>query len=905
MNNHRKFRRLFRLDNDRNDVERAVDDELQFHFEHAVRDLVAKGASDADARRQAETRFGDLERTRRGLNEIDRARVSASRRGELFANVWQDLRYAARGIRRKPGFAVAVVVILALGIGANATMFGVVDRLLLRAPNYLVAPDRVHRLNMASLSNGQEVFDASTSYHRFRDLTDSAKSIDGAVAVWSPTLAIGIENAREHLVIYASAGLWKLFDARPLFGRFYTADEDVPDHPTNVVVLSYNFWKSSYGAQKDVIGKSVRIGRFNYTIVGVAPRGFSGFSNQDPAAFLPISSGADNSFAGNGRSHWDETYGLSWLEVIVRRKPDVNLVATTTEMSTLFRRSYDAAREKSPSMASPLVSKPRVLVAPVQSQRGPNQGSDVKVAVWLVGVALIVLVIACANVSNLMLARALRRQREIAVRLALGISRARLLAQLLVESTLLAMLGGVAGLAITQWGGQLLRTTLLPDMTWTSALTDGRTLLFTIVVAAGVGVVTGLVPAWRAGHTSLSSSLKAGSREGTHQRSVLRSTLLVMQAALSVVLLVGAGLFVRSLTNVQDIRLGFDANNIALVEPNMRDVKLDSAQQRLLYDEMLRAAHEVGGAKGAVHAAMVPFASSWDEPIFVAGVDTASTSASYLLQIASPGYFATMGTRIVRGRALDASDNVGSQRVAVVSQSMARKLWPRGDALSQCFRIDTSTSPCTYVIGIAEDLHWRSLTDDAALQYYLPRDQRAFNAGVLFVRLSGNAARASESVRAAVQGVMPGGAYVTVRSMFAVVDPQRRSWQLGATMFALFGLLALVVASIGLYSVISYSVEQRSQEMGVRLALGARSVDVVRMILQQSISLSAFAVLLGLGVSLVASQWIKPLMYNTSAFDPVVYAGVAATLLIVALVAALVPALRASRVDPSTALRSD
>ena len=898
-----KFRRLFRLDNDRTDIARAVDDELQFHFELAVRDLMAKGVPESDARQQVEARFGNVEHTRRGLEAIDHARVRESRRTEWWNSVLQDLRYALRGIVRKPGFAIAVVLILALGIGANATMFGIVDQLLLRAPAHLAHPERVQRLYMGTANGNKEFFGSASSYLRFRDLTDSATSIDAAVATWNVTLAIGNEDASEQVVTYASAKFWSLFDIRPVIGRFFLADEDIATRPTNVVVLNYGFWQRAYGGRSDAVGRMIHIGRLNYTIIGVAPNGFSGLSRRMPAAFIPLASGADNSFPENGSVHWNESYGFQWLQVVVRRKPSVSVQTATVEFSTLFRRSYEAMRTIHPGTPAAEIARPHVVVAPIQTERGPNQPTDVKVAVWLVGVALIVLLVACANVSNLMLARALRRQREIAVRLALGISRQRLLAQLLVESTLLALLGGGAGLLVTQWGGSILRATLLPDIAWANTLSDGRTLLFTITVAMVVGVLTGLLPALRAGQTSLSSALKSGSREGTQQRSRLRSTLLVMQAALSVVLLVGAGLFVRSLRNVQSMHLGFDANQVVWVERKSREVELDNERQLALLNGMLQAAQAAPGVQNAAVAAMVPFESSWDEDLFVPGIDSVGKRGHFLIQVASPEYFETMGTHIIRGRAFASDDRSGTEPIMVISQSMANVLWPGLDALTKCVRIGADTMPCRRVVGIAEDVHWEHLTRTVESQLYLPSTQFELGRGGVFVRLNTQNASSMETARVAIQRAMPASVYVTVQPMSEVLDGEFRSWQLGATMFALFGGLALIVASIGLYSVISYSVVQRTQEMGVRLALGARSADVVRMVMRQSVALSLFAVMLGLGVSLLASQWIKPLLFETSAYDPAVYGGVAVTLVVVAIVAALAPAVRASRIDPVEALR--
>ncbi|MEP6762948.1 MAG: ADOP family duplicated permease [Gemmatimonadaceae bacterium] len=908
MTDNPKFRRLFRFDSDKQSVESEVDDELQFHFDLAVRELMAKGATENDARAEAERRFGDVERTRKGLKEIDRAHVAQSRRAEWLSSIAQDTRYALRGMRRRPGFSIAVVLILALGIGANATMFGIVDRLLLRTPNFLVSPNHVQRVYLATTQSGKVFFGSSASYRRFHELTDSAKTIDLATALWQPELAVGVSNPREMRVTYATASFWKLFSIRPAIGRFYSADEDVPTHSTNVAVLGYGYWQTAYGGSDDAIGQIVRIGRFDYTIIGVAPKDFNGIGNRISVAYIPLSSGADNSFAGNGRNHWYDTYGLNWLQVIVRRKPQATIAEAQKELDGAFLKSYIAQRAQNPGTTLVTTAKPHTLVGSILAERGPNQRSDVKIAVWLVGVALIVLIVACANVSNLMLARALQRKKETALRLALGISRGRLLRQLITESVMLALLGGLAGLALSQWGGGILSATLLPGASGVSSFTDSRTILFTLIIATIAGVLAGVVPSWRAGGMSLASALKTGAREGTYQRSRLRSSLLVIQGALSVVLLVGAGLFVKSLTNVQSLRLGYDADRLAWIEVQMRGVVLDSVAKRALFEEILRSAQNVPVARSASFAAMVPFYSEWEEGLFIAGIDSVSNLGSFLLQSVSSGYFETMGTRIVRGRGISTEDKFGAPRSMVVSQSMARKLWPKTDPIGQCVKVVADTMPCTYVVGIAEDIKYTSLADDPGLQYYVARDQYAsgsFLYGGVFVNTKGLATANVEAIRAAVQRVMPGGSYVTVTSLATILDPVRHSWQLGATMFVVFGALALIVASIGLYSVISYTVAQRTQEMGVRVALGAQTRDVIRLVLSQSVSVSLFAIAIGLGVALFAAKWVGPLLFETSARDPVVYGGVAGVLVVVAVAAALIPAVRAARVDPSTALRGD
>lgn len=901
-----KFRRLFRFENSHADVARAVDDELQFHFDESVRDLMAKGLSEPEARRQAELRFGDVEQTRSALKAIDHARVRQARRTEWLGNIVQDVRYALRGLKRNPVFAAATIAILALGIGANGTMFGIVDRLLLRAPEFLISPDRVQRVYLSRIDNGKRSYSPSTSYRRFRDLTDSSRTAEVAAAVWSPVLAVGVQDAREYRVTYASASFWQLFNIRPARGRFYDASEDVATNPVDVAVISHSWWQSQYGGADSVLGKRVRIGRLDYTIIGVAPKSFVGLGPQVPIAWLPLASGGANSFRGNGQNRWYETYGLNWAHTIIRRKPGVSIDATAADFTDRFQRSYEASRVAEPGRLPIESVKPFAEIASVLIARGPNRATEVKVALWLVGVAVIVLLIACANVGNLMLARAIQRQREIAVRLALGISRSRLVLQILVESTVLALLGGVAGLAVTEWGGRLLRATLLPDAAATSAISDWRTPLFTLVVAIVVGVLTGLIPAWRSGRESLALSLKSGGREGTYRRSMLRSSLLVVQTAMSVVLLVGAGLFVRSLHNLQSMRLGFDADHVVWISPQWRGIRMDSSRRAAFFDELVRTAKTLPGVESASYGVSVPFTTEWQEPLFVAGLDSVNNRGPFQLQVVGPEFLDMMGTRLINGRVIGSEDRAGTPLTMVVSESMARELWPGQKALGQCVRVGEATSPCRTVVGVVEDIKSSSLTEKEQWQYYLPRSQyHAGDVGELFVRVRGSAKIETERLRAALQKLMPGDSYLSATSLEQVVDPERRSWQLGATMFSVFGSLALLVAAIGLYSVISYTVAQRTHEMGVRVALGARPVDVVRLVLRQSVSLSALAVVVGIALAAGASRWVAPLLFETSPRDPMVYASVAGVLLLVALLAALAPALRAARVDASVALRAD
>ncbi len=825
--------------------------------------------------------------------------------------IWQDIRYAARGLRSKPGFALAVILTLGLGIGANAAMFGITDRLLFRPPSLMTDPNRVHRVYLVQTFEGKEHYRAYFQYTRYKDLARWTTSFDLTAAMTENDVAIGVgENAREMRVGAVSASYWSLFDARPVLGRVFTAPEDTAPQGAAVVVLSNAFWQSRYGARPDVIGQRLKIAKVDYSIIGVMPAEFSGASTErTPVAWLPITTYAGTEFTWNPRdlSNWYTKYNISWMQMLARRKPGVSVAAASADLTNAHKRSYAVQREGSPQTTLAEIAKPRAVAGSVLSARGPQPSEVSKVARWVSGVAIIVMLIAAANVANLLLARALRRRREVAVRLALGVSRGRLVSQLLTESVMLALLGGFAGLVIAQWGGAILRTQFLPSSETLSIATDSRTLLFAAGTVLFVGLITGLAPAIQSGRGDLTTSLKSGAREGTYHRSRTRAALLVIQGALSVVLLVGAGLFVRSLDNVRGLRLGYDIDPLLWVGVEERGEKLDSAAKIALRARLHDEARTVPGVENAARAVTVPYWMTWDENIFVTGIDSSAMSrlGSFRIQANSPEYLATMGTRLIRGRNLEPGDRAGAPLVTVISEAMAKSLWPGKDAVGQCIRVGADTNPCTTVVGISENVRASDFDDDNLHYYYRPIAQIATTDGGLFVRVRGDAARSAETVRRSLQKVMPGSAYVTVKPMAEIFGPNIKSWRLGATMFVAFGALALVLAAIGLYSVIAYNVVQRTHELGVRVAFGAQVKDVIQLVLGEGLRLTVIGLVLGAGIALYAGRWVAPLLFKVEPADPLVFGGVVAILLVTATCASLIPAIRASRVDPNVALRSD
>ncbi|HEY2824829.1 MAG TPA: ABC transporter permease, partial [Gemmatimonadales bacterium] len=704
---------------------RSADDarmteEMRFHLDRLTDRYMKEGFPPDEARRRAAIEFGGIVKHTEASRDQRRSRV--------LENTIGDLRYAARGLMRSPGFTIAAVLMLGLGIGANATMFGIVDRLLFRPPAYMVNADRVHRVYFASTYSHIESFDASTSWRRYQDLQRWTHSFDLIAEFMHPQMAIGTgEDTQVREVLGATANYWALFDVKPALGRFFTEDENRVPLGTPVAVLTYDFWRSRFAGQNDVLGKQLRIGQRDYTIIGVAPRDFAGTSMVRPVAIIPLISTLYD--LGRKIERLDQ-YNWGWPELLVRLRPGVTHTAADQDLTAAFRLSWQEQYKLNPANAPVELARPRVITGGVLEDQAPaeargSSAATAQVALWLIGVAAIVLIIACANVGNLLLARAFGRRREIAVRLALGIGRRRLLAQLLTESLLLAGLGAGAGLAIAQWGGQVLRAALLPNVDWPATLSDGRVLAFATTAALVAGLGAGLAPAAFARRTNIAGALKAGVREGTFHRSRLRTGLLLVQGALSVTLLVGAGLFVKSFQSASGVRLGYDADHLVFVERNLRGARRTLAEQNAIDEQLNRLARTVPGVAQSSRATSIPLRSFWSLDFFIPGIDTAFINhlRNVDVQAGSPSYFETVGTPIVRGRGFTDADDATAPMVVVVSASFATTMWKGHDAIGQCLKIDADTNPCRTVVGVAQDAVYHSLSNDAGLAYYLPIQQ--------------------------------------------------------------------------------------------------------------------------------------------------------------------------------------
>ena len=890
------IRRVFHRGLSRDRVEEDLDAELGFHFDMTMHELVRGGMPPDEARREAERRFGDVGRHRHALAAIDRTRAARADRAEWWHGLAQDVRYAARGLAHHPGFTIAAVVTLALGIGANAAMFGIVDRLLLAAPAHVREPERVVRVYFETERGGPPgqpvVVGDVTSYPKFTALRDDNRSFEAlaAHADQESTLRQGTDT-RPVQISLASAEFFPMLGVQPALGRFFTVEEERREE--RLAVLSYGLWRGAFGGDPRVLGRTLHVGRTTFTVIGVAPRGFTGLRLGAPDLWLPLAAAAPALVS----SQWKER-GWFYLSLAGRLRPGATRQQAAAELGNAWRRDAEAANDR---------RKATILVGSAIADRGPMRSQEARVATWLAGVSIIVLLIACANIANLLLARSLRRRKEIAVRLALGAGRARLVRLMLAESILLALLGGAAALLLAGWSGEAMRSLLLPTISWSDSPIGIRALWFTAVMALVAGLIAGLLPAVQGSRSDLLSSLKSGVREGTVTRWRTRRALLLAQAALSVVLLVGAGLFVRSLRNVRALDLGFDADRVIAVQFDFGGLGVLASVKEEIYTRALERSRRLPGVEHAALSMTTPFRSTIISDLFVPGLDSVPRQDGVLPihNAVGAGYFTTMGIRILQGRAITPEDRTGAALAVVVNDAMARALWPNESALGKCIKIDADSVPCSMVVGVSANARHRSLSEDPPMQYYAAIDQggAAVALRTLMIRPSGNPADFVPRLRAELTALGTDVPYADIHVMEEFITPELRPWRLAATMFAIFGLLALAVAAVGLYSVIAYNVAERMHELGVRVALGASRSDIVRMVVGDGVRVALIGVAVGAVVALWAVKFAEPMLFGVAARDPAVFGGVVLALTVVAMIASGIPALRAAKVDPGRALK--
>jgi predicted permease len=823
----------------------------------------------------------------------------------------QNVRYASRTLIKAPGFTFVVVLTLALGIGANTAIFTLMDQVLLRALP-VADPARLVTLDAPGPNQGRFDGDHAFSYPMYVDFRDRNTVFSGVFGRFPIVLTMLHENRSERVRGDLVTGTYfEVLGLRPAAGRLLRPSDDVTPGGHPVAVLSYGFWWRRFGGVDGIIGKTIRLNGQPMTVVGVGPAGFNGTdTGRAPDVFVPVAMKAQMTPTFDGLN--ERRY--LWLQIMARLKPGVSREQASAAMNVLFRQIREQEIKEIKTTSERFRKRfveTRLLVD--SGGRGFSQVRDqfstpLVVLMSLVG---LVLLIACANVANLLMARAPARQREIAIRLALGASRGRIVGQLLVESLMLSTLGGTLGILVSVWTGDLLLGALpfeSASRTFT-ATPDGRVLLFALAVSLLTGVLFGLVPAWQTARPALLSSIKEeGGTVASAGHVRLRKGLVVAQVALSLLLLVGAGLFVRSLWNLRTLDPGFRVEGVTTFSLDPTLSGYSDAQSRQLFKELLES---IGHQPSVLQASLAASAPLTDNlAMMTVRVDGYQAKdgedMNPHVNWVGPAYLATMGIRLVAGREFTAADVAGAPRVAVVSEKMAHYFFGNLNPIGRRFGFGRGKATDIEIVGVARDGKDTDLRSDVARLVYIPFDQDEGLGGMtFFVRTVSPGSLSADALRRLVRKLDPGIPVVDIKSMATLADESLFMERLVAILTACFGGLATLLAAVGLYGVMSYAVARRTREIGLRMALGAARGNVVWLVMREVTVLVVAGVGLGLPLAVGFSRLAHSQLFGVSPADPVTLLLASATLATVALLAGYVPAATASRVDPMVALRHE
>ncbi len=882
-----------------NDLAADVDDELRFHIESRVQEYLDAGLSPDEARAEAMRRFGNVAGVRASCREIDELTDQERRRADMWDTLWQDLRYAARALRRSPGFAAVAVVTLALGIGANTAIVSVVNGVLLRPLPY-VAPDRLVRVYTAFRGSGTPRY--AMSQPEFMDYKGLTRVFENAAAYTGASLTLtggcsataGACEPERVRGIAATRDLLPVLGVAPARGRNFEGDEGRTGREP-VVIVTHEFWQNRFGGDPSLLGRSLTLNAVSRRVVGILP---PGVTLARAEAFIPIYINPDSL---TGRA-------TNYLSGIARLAPNVSVERAQRELDALTRDiAARYARVYPPSMG---------YGATVISMRDAIVGDVRPALLLLLGAVGLVLLIACANVANLLLARGEARQREIAVRVALGANRGRIVRQLLTESTVLALAGGAFGALLAWWGLKALLAVnpdAIPRLEFVGI--DTTVGLATLGIALATGLVFGLAPAMRMVRPELQSSLKEGTRGGSVGRAQQRlgRTLVAAEIALAVVVVIGAALLVRSFRTLRGVDPGFDAAHVLAVDLAIPAARYDDAATTTFYRRLVE---RVGALPGVTIAAassdLPPVASgnNWDVEILGRPRPAGTAAPSPNVRTVTPGFFRALRVTPVRGRVFGDEDLGSSQLVAVVNETGARVIWGAANPLGQQVRFEPTGGWVT-VVGVARDVRMMGLAETVSPEVYLLHEQLPAIAQssertmYVIARTAGDPAALAAAARRTVRELDPLLAITGIRTMTEIVDRSVAGPRFTMLLLAVFGVVALTLAAVGIYGIMSHAVKRRTREIGIRVALGARPGDVLRLVVGQGMALAGVGLAVGVVAALAATRLMRSLLFGVSATDPVTFVAIVALLGAIALVASWLPARRAVATDPTLALRSD
>jgi predicted permease len=918
--------------------EAEIVEELTQHLDDHYEELLAGGAAPEEAYRAALAELRDVELLARELHHIERRveqepiAMGENRRSNMIASFWQDLRYGIRMLRNNLGFTAVVVLTLALGIGANTAIFSVVDAVLLKTlpvkePEQLVlfhwqAGEAFRTSGIRGYGRPGTHGISSFHYRIFEKLRDEKLPEQNSplsdLFAFAPInqLSASVDGQTEMVEgQVVSGGYFPGLGVRPMLGRMIAPEDDDVTAPP-VAVLSHRYWQERFGADSSVIGREIKLNKVPFTVIGVTEPAFNGTLQvaQRPAITVPIAfePELESDNPSMARPGWP---GRWWLVLMGRLRPGATIEQARASLDGAFQSLAlelmpPPTRESEPAQLE-MKDYPRLTA--LSGSRGMLEGREwFSPKIYLLwGVAGLVLLIACANVANLLLARGALRAPEITVRLAVGAGRWRLIRQLLTESALLGSLGGVAGMLFAIWGVRVLaaisdrRGSLLPanvdySLNW-------RALGFTVVLSLMTGIIFGLAPAWRATKLDLASALKEGIRGSSSlSRSRLSKGLVIAQVAIVSLLLVGAGLFIRTLLNLQQVEVGFNQENLLLFRLNPRLNGYSGERQAQLYQQILARLDAIPGVRSATFASAPLIAGYIDTSSVILPGETAQSGADHqiLRSAVRENYFTTMEIPLLRGRGFSRQDDERAPRAAVISETMARRFFAGEDPIGKRVGLIAGTAE---IIGVARDIKYTSQREEDAPLIYLPWLQWAERFGEMqfALRASGDPATLVTAARQAVREADDTLPIIDVKTQAAQASETLAQERLLAKLLSFFGALALLLAAIGLYGVMAYAVAQRTSEIGIRMALGAQAGDVLRLVIWQGLKLVLIGSVAGALGAFALKQVIESQLYGVRATDPLTYAVVGGLLVAVALMACWIPARRATKVDPVVALRCE
>ncbi len=799
-------------------------------------------------------------------------------------NFWQDIRYGARMLLKNPGFTLVAALTLALGIGANTAIFTVVNAVLLRGmpfpqPNRLMAVYHSYpEINLLQAS-----VDPS-SWDYYRQHSKSFQTMAAFTGYKTPQNMTGVGDPQRVRTVQVSGDFFNVLGVNPMLGRALTPQDDNPGS-NREVVLSFGLWKDRFGSDRQIVGKDVALNGMNYTVVGVMPSGFQ--YPQQAELWAPLALTPE-----------ELKGGPEYLSVIGRLKDEVSPDQAVAEFGKITEEVKRLIPDQSPTF--------KVVAEPLQQ----NEVGDLSKPLWvLFGAVTLVLLICCVNIANLLLARATIRQRELSIRAALGATRLRIVRQLLTEGVLLALLGGVIGLLLGYWGVDLLLSIVPVKLpTFTKVTIDSNVLFFTLGMSIFSGLLFGSIPALHVSGPALNEALKEGGRSAAPGRHNSRRILVISEIALAMVLLVSAGLMIKSFVRIMEADPGFNAQHTLTATINLPETKYKEGTQKAdFYREVAQRLSSVPGVTSSGLSSMLPLSGGWTNTFFVRGRDVNPAPHAYIA-VASGGYASAMQIPVQRGRFVAESDTENTAPVAVVDEASARMYWPKEDPIGKQIALTsegTREKPVwREIVGVIGTVKHRSaVTAETKGQIYLPFRQYPQPTMTLVVRTAGDPTAMAGAIRNEIGQIDREQPMFAIRTMTSLFDDFVAEPRFNMMLLGIFATLALVLAAGGIYAVMSYSVTQLTHEIGVRMALGARQWDVLRMVLKQALTMAAIGLAIGLAGALAATRVLQSLLFGVRAYDMGTFVLIGVLLSGVSLLASFMPARRATRVDPLVALR--